>query len=215
MKAPKIYEIFSRHFQGWPPFEGLQPQDQKVFLEMAACNADSDEITIQNVRAHSWCEETLNNGKAILRVRFSVVLDGLGLYADWTCWLDDLFKDGKPSSSLRGLINLGVTDKDIGKWASGSQPLEGLNRNLVRIIVEHDRFGYLAVKYVNALNYEMTDAPLPLAQRKQAAQRVLEAMRLRKDGRAQSAPSGNVTLAPTEPIAPTQQDLLQSDDIPF
>lgn len=36
---PKIYEIFSRHFQGWPPFEGLQHQDQKVFLEMAACNA--------------------------------------------------------------------------------------------------------------------------------------------------------------------------------
>ena len=54
-----------------------------------------------NKTASRWEEDTATvqgQDKPIVKVYFDID----GTEVDWTCWVDDLYKDGQPSTNLRG-----------------------------------------------------------------------------------------------------------------
>lgn len=134
--------------------------------------------TYPSVRATNWRDDTTQNGDPILRVTFDVQ----GFEVEWTCWMNDMFKDGKPSSNLRGLQALGVTEADLTAWSQGEE-LRGLDRNAVTVVVESNKNGYSIVKWVNDPREMRQSKPLDRGQRAQVGQKMaqaLQAMKLRE-----------------------------------
>lgn len=135
--------------------------------------------------AESWIESEAA-GKPVLRVTFTVE----GERVEWTCWLEDMEKDGKPSSNARGLAALGVTREDLQNWARGNE-LVGLDRREVDLVIEINDKGYPFVKWVNDPREARAAKPLDRGQRVTFAKKAAAAL---------AALGG--TVAPAQQAAP-------------
>lgn len=160
-------------------------------------------------RASDWIIDTVDTRdgvRTIVKVKFPVTdEEGRRGSPRWTCWLDSLMKDGKPSANLKGLLACGVTMDDVQRFARGeTDSIAGLDRNEVNVVCEEDAQGYLQVKWVNDLHGGgaklEAKRPLDRAQRARVGQSMLAAL---------------ASLGEAVPKAPAQQTPPGDDDIPF
>lgn len=162
--------------------------------------------------ARSWREDETKSGKPVLRVVFELN----GEDVEWTCWLEDMEKDGAPSSNARGLAALGVTRDDLQNWARGNE-LVGLDRNAVDLVVEINDSGYPFVKWVNDPREQRAAKPLDKGARASFAKRAAQALAQLPASPAQSQERTGPPprSAPPPAQAQRQEAPWPDDDVPF